>query len=213
MSETFTKSNSQDELKIPTIDTFRGQFAELARPNLFQVSLSLPGESQQGLQAQTNATQTTKGEPDPAKASMAELSRFMVKASSFPASTVGVVEVPFRGRQLKIAGDRTFEPWSVTVLNDESFSIRRKLETWAQAIQEYRFNSSSAGKTADYMGNARVEQISRAGKPIKAVEIEGIWPSNISALDLDWGTNDTPEEYTVEFQVQYWYPSDASAAQ
>tara|TARA_B100001113_G_scaffold128262_1_gene104683 strand:- start:831 stop:1472 length:642 start_codon:yes stop_codon:yes gene_type:complete len=211
MTETFTKSNSQDQLKIPTIDTFRGQFAELARPNLFQVSLSLPDEAQQGLAATSNATQTTTQDASGEGRSTAELSRFMVKASSFPASTVGVVEVPFRGRQLKIAGDRTFEPWSVTVLNDEQFSIRRKLETWAQAIQEYRFNSSSAGRTSDYMGNAKVEQISRAGKPIKAVIIEGIWPSNISALDLDWGTNDTPEEYTVEFQVQYWYPSNADA--
>lgn len=190
-----------------SIDQFRGKFAEMARPNLFQVSIYLPKTQLQPLQPVNDALVTsTQDNEGQGTTSLDELTQFMVKAASFPASTIGVVEVPFRGRQLKIAGDRTYEPWSVTVLNDEGFTIRQQMETWAQTIQEYKINGSSAQSTGEYMGRAIVDQLSRDGEVIKQATLEGIWPSNISALDLDWGTNDTPEEYTVEFQVQYWLP-------
>ena len=190
-----------------SIDQFRGKFAEMARPNLFQVSIYLPKTQLTPLQPVNDALVTsTQDNEGQGTTSLDELTQFMVKAASFPASTIGVVEVPFRGRQLKIAGDRTYEPWSVTVLNDEGFTIRQQMETWAQTIQEYKINGSSAQNTGEYMGRAIVDQLSRDGEVIKQATLEGIWPSNISALDLDWGTNDTPEEYTVEFQVQYWLP-------
>ena len=190
-----------------SIDQFRGKFAEMARPNLFQVSIYLPKTQLAPLQPVDDAlVSSTQDNDGNGTTSLDELTQFMVKAASFPASTIGVVEVPFRGRQLKIAGDRTYEPWSVTVLNDEGFTIRQQMETWAQTIQEYKINGSSAQNTGEYMGRAIVDQLSRDGEIIKQATLEGIWPSNISALDLDWGTNDTPEEYTVEFQVQYWLP-------
>ena len=190
-----------------SIDQFRGKFAEMARPNLFQVSIYLPKTQLAPLQPVNDAlVSSTQDNDGNGTTSLDELTQFMVKAASFPASTIGVVEVPFRGRQLKIAGDRTYEPWSVTVLNDEGFTIRQQMETWAQTIQEYKINGSSAQSTGEYMGRAIVDQLSRDGEVIKQATLEGIWPSNISALDLDWGTNDTPEEYTVEFQVQYWLP-------
>ena len=190
-----------------SIDQFRGKFAEMARPNLFQVSIYLPKTQLAPLQPVNDAlVSSTQDNDGDGTTSLDELTQFMVKAASFPASTIGVVEVPFRGRQLKIAGDRTYEPWSVTVLNDEGFTIRQQMETWAQTIQEYKINGSSAQSTGEYMGRAIVDQLSRDGEIIKQATLEGIWPSNISALDLDWGTNDTPEEYTVEFQVQYWLP-------
>ena len=190
-----------------SIDQFRGKFAEMARPNLFQVSIYLPKTQLAPLQPVNDAVvASTQDNDGDGTTSLDELTQFMVKAASFPASTIGVVEVPFRGRQLKIAGDRTYEPWSVTVLNDEGFTIRQQMETWAQTIQEYKINGSSAQSTGEYMGRAIVDQLSRDGEIIKQATLEGIWPSNISALDLDWGTNDTPEEYTVEFQVQYWLP-------
>ena len=190
-----------------SIDQFRGKFAEMARPNLFQVSIYLPKTQLTPLQPVNDALVTsTQDNEGQGTTSLDELTQFMVKAASFPASTIGVVEVPFRGRQLKIAGDRTYEPWSVTVVNDEGFTIRQQMETWAQTIQEYKINGSSAQSTGEYMGRAIVDQLSRDGEVIKQATLEGIWPSNISALDLDWGTNDTPEEYTVEFQVQYWLP-------
>lgn len=190
-----------------SIDQFRGKFAEMARPNLFQVSIYLPKTQLTPLQPVNDSlVSSTQDNDGDGTTSLDELTQFMVKAASFPASTIGVVEVPFRGRQLKIAGDRTYEPWSVTVLNDEGFTIRQQMETWAQTIQEYKINGSSAQNTGEYMGRAIVDQLSRDGEIIKQATLEGIWPSNISALDLDWGTNDTPEEYTVEFQVQYWLP-------
>ncbi len=190
-----------------SIDQFRGKFAEMARPNLFQVSIYLPKTQLAPLQPVNDAlVSSTQDNDGDGTTSLDELTQFMVKAASFPASTIGVVEVPFRGRQLKIAGDRTYEPWPVTVLNDEGFTIRQQMETWAQTIQEYKINGSSAQNTGEYMGRAIVDQLSRDGEIIKQATLEGIWPSNISALDLDWGTNDTPEEYTVEFQVQYWLP-------
>ena len=186
-----------------SIDQFRGKFAEMARPNLFQVSIYLPKTQLTPLQPVNDALVTsTQDNEGQGTTSLDELTQFIVKAASFPASTIGVVEVPFRGRQLKIAGDRTYEPWSVTVLNDEGFTIRQQMETWAQTIQEYKINGASAQSTGEYMGRAIVDQLSRDGEVIKQATLEGIWPSNISALDLDWGTNDTPEEYTVEFQVQ-----------
>ena len=101
-----------------SIDQFRGKFAEMARPNLFQVSIYLPKTQLTPLQPVNDALVTsTQDNEGQGTTSLDELTQFMVKAASFPASTIGVVEVPFRGRQLKIAGDRTYEPWSVTVLN------------------------------------------------------------------------------------------------
>ena len=166
-----------------SIDQFRGKFAEMARPNLFQVSIYLPKTQLTPLQpvydALVTSTQDNEGQ---GTTSLDELTQFMVKAASFPASTIGVVEVPFRGRLLKIAGDRTYDPWSVTVLNDEGFTIRQQMETWAQTIQEYKINGSSAQSTGEYMGRAIVDQLSRDGEVIKQATLEGIWPSNISAL-------------------------------
>ena len=107
-----------------SIDQFRGKFAEMARPNLFQVSIYLPKTQLTPLQPVNDALVTsTQDNEGQGTTSLDELTQFMVKAASFPASTIGVVEVPFRGRQLKIAGDSTYDPWSVSVLNDEGFTI------------------------------------------------------------------------------------------
>ena len=128
-----------------SIDQFRGKFAEMARPNLFQVSIYLPKTQLTPLQPVNDALVTsTQDNEGQGTTSLDELTQFMVKAASFPASTIGVVEVPFRGRQLKIAGDRTYEPWSVTVLNDEGFTIRQQMETWAQTIHCLLYTSDAA---------------------------------------------------------------------
>ena len=134
---------------------------------------------------------------------------FLVKAANIPASVVGVVDVPYRGRMLKIAGDRTFEPWTVTILNDQSFKFRAFFESWSSNIQALQQNFQNSNTIADYQAMAKVRQMDRKGSIIRTYKFEGIWPSNISAIELDWGNNDTPEEYTVEFQVQYWtYDND-----
>tara|TARA_B100001093_G_C26827251_1_gene1014586 strand:+ start:135 stop:755 length:621 start_codon:yes stop_codon:yes gene_type:complete len=198
-----------DQLKKSILD-FRTQIGELARPNLFQVQLSFPTIGTDGSLAGGNTQDDADKEPSFVSTDGTQLSTFMIKAAQLPASTIGVVNVPFRGRQLKIAGDRTFEPWTITVLNDENFRLRRQFEAWAAAIQDYRVNISGSNTIGDYQKDARVQQFDRKGVKSKEYHFESIWPSNISAIDLDWESNDTPEEYTVEFQVQYWTPVNMS---
>ena len=171
------------------IISFRNSVREVARPNQFQVELDFPS----GL-----------APASPSK--LAEFGTFLVKGANLPASTVGTVEVPYRGRVLKIAGDRTFEPWTVTVINDEGFKLRNAFEEWADKISELAENRSFFSNATQYQTSAVVRQLSRSGGDIKSYKFEGIYPVNISAIDLAWDSNDAAEEYTVEFAVQYWQP-------
>ena len=201
------------QINSPIFD-FRNKIGDLARPNLFQVELTFP---QAGLEGA--GIGGSGGAGDAAEAAAGEtntdstLATLLVKAANIPASTVGVIEVPYRGRTIKIAGDRTFEPWTVTVLNDANFVIRSQLENWSTQIQALQQNFQSFDAPQQYQTNAIVRQYDRQSEQTRAYKFEGIWPSNISAIDLAWDSNDTPEEYTVEFQVQYWtYASDVNAA-
>ena len=200
-------------INSPIFD-FRNKIGDLARPNLFQVELTFPqagleGAGIGGSGGAGDAAEAAAGETN----TDATLATLLVKAANIPASTVGVIEVPYRGRTIKIAGDRTFEPWTVTVLNDANFVIRSQLENWSTQIQALQQNFQSFDAPQQYQTNAIVRQYDRQSEQTRAYKFEGIWPSNISAIDLAWDSNDTPEEYTVEFQVQYWtYASDVNAA-
>ena len=206
-------------IKAP-IFTFRDNVKDFARPNLFQVEVFAPPVLQDSITPQPGGVtgspaqvlETAAGGSQLNAASANAFGTFLVKAANIPASVVGVVNVPYRGRQLKIAGDRTFEPWTVTVLNDQSFKFRAFFEAWSSNIQALQQNFQNANTIADYQSTAKVRQMDRKGNIIRTYRFEGIWPSNISAIELDWGTNDTPEEYTVEFQVQYWtYDTDVDS--
>ena len=199
------------------IFTFRDQVKDFARPNLFQVEIYAPPILQDGVSpsvggvsgSQADANETASGGSNLDASAASAFGTFLVKAANIPSSVVGVVDVPYRGRMLKIAGDRTFEPWTVTVLNDQSFKFRAFFEAWSSNIQALQQNYQNANTIADYQAMAKVRQMDRKGSIIRTYKFEGIWPSNISAIELDWGNNDTPEEYTVEFQVQYWtYDND-----
>lgn len=128
---------------------------------------------------------------------------FLVKAAQLPASIIAPITVPFRGRQLQIAGDRTFEPWNITVLNDTNFSIRDKMESWMNGINQHASNKSTQEED-DYYKDAIVRQLDRQGNVVKEYNFIGIWPSNVSAIDLSYDSENTIEEFTVEFQVTYW---------
>ncbi|AJK27558.1 tail tube monomer [Cyanophage P-TIM40] len=201
------------QINSPIFD-FRNKIGDLARPNLFQVELTFPqagleGAGIGGSGGAGDAAEAAAGETN----TDATLATLLVKAANIPASTVGVIEVPYRGRTIKIAGDRTFEPWTVTVLNDANFVIRSQLENWSTQIQALQQNFQAFDAPQNYQTNAIVRQYDRQSEQTRAYKFEGIWPSNISAIDLAWDSNDTPEEYTVEFQVQYWtYASDVNAA-
>tara|TARA_R100000329_G_scaffold131368_1_gene110594 strand:+ start:1240 stop:1887 length:648 start_codon:yes stop_codon:yes gene_type:complete len=198
------------EVQVPILQ-FRDSIRDLARPNLFQVELFFPegGTIKSGADSGINSTvaenssKSTVGGDTPGGGN-AQMSTMLVKAANLPASTVGVVDVPYRGRVLKIAGDRTFEPWTVTVLNDEGFALRAKFEAWSSRIQDMQENLQHFDDIQDYQKDAFVRQYDRQGNITRSYKFASIWPSNISAIDLAWDSNDTPEEYTVEFQVQYW---------
>ena len=189
-----------------TIDDFKASVVnDFARPNLFQVDLNFPA---------------TLG----ISSDLSTFGNFTVRAANLPASQIGVVEVPFRGRVLKIAGDRTFEPWTITVMNDSGFNMRNAFEMWANSIQAANENFTAAGTLGDatdstgYFADMLVHQLSRdiksdseSPKITKSYKFYNVFPSNISAIDLDFGNNDAIEEFTVELQTQYWTPFDVSA--
>lgn len=199
-----------------SIDAFKASVqADFARPNLFSVQLAFPGGLNLGGNAATQ---------------LSNLGNFTVRAANLPSSQMGVIEVPYRGRVLKIAGDRTYEPWTITVMNDTGFAMRSAFEAWFSAIQAYSENYSSLGTlgnaqdTTGYFADMFVSQLSRdtttgggstsastaAGTPSPSVlrkyKFVNVFPSNISAIDLDFGSNDAIEEFTIELQVQYWNP-------
>ena len=186
--------------KRGTSDDFKANVAsDFARPNLFQVDLAFPSGIINN-------------------ASLVNLGKFTVRAANLPSSQIGVIEVPFRGRVLKIAGDRTFEPWTITVQNDSNFALRNAFEIWASSIQAYNENFTSAAGLGDqddstgYFADMSVHQLARdikdgeKPKVLKSYKFYNVFPSNIAAIDLDYGNNDAIEEFTVELQTQYWTP-------
>lgn len=127
---------------------------------------------------------------------------FMVRAGGIPASTVGQFEVPYFGRQVKYAGDRTFEDWTVTVINDEDFAVRNSLEAWSNAINTHDGNVRALPQ--DYKSNGIITQFSKDGSPLRSYVFEGMFPVSIDAIELDWGTTDTIEEFSVTFSYDFW---------
>jgi len=155
------------------------------RPTMFEVELTFP-ES-----VVADSTEITR------------TSTFLIQAAQMPASVVGTIEVPFRGRKLKVSGDRSFEPWNVQVLNDTTFGLRVAFEKWSEKIQNHNYALGSTS-LADYFASAIVRQLDRDGSQLRAYSFEGIWPANIGAVDLDFNATDDVERYDVTFNVQYW---------
>ena len=155
-----------------------------ARANLFEVVLSFPDSA-------------------PTDSNVLDKSRFLIKTAALPASTIGPVNVPFRGRILKIAGDRTFESWTVTVINDTDFSIRSALENWINSINRVS-DATGATDPAAYQADAFVYQLDRDGSTLRAYHMYDIFPTNIASIALSNETTDAIEEFTCEFQVQWW---------
>jgi len=181
------------------------------RPNLFEVQVNFPDGVNLGIQNDGG------GEFD------GDRFRFLCKAASLPASNVGNIDIPFRGRTLKVAGDRTVDDWSITVINDEDFGHRRAFEAWAQNIAQYG-DSSGLTDPSSYMGQATVYQLGRndAGqqgsnspatdsKILAQYKFVDIWPTTVDAIELSYDTGDTIQEFGVTLKVQYYYPERAGA--
>lgn len=131
---------------------------------------------------------------------------FLVRAAQIPASTLGLIEVPYFGRKIRMAGDRTFADWTVTVINDEDFAIRNALEQWSNQIQSHQGNLRQFGSASPsaYKAQAQVTQFSKTGNAIRTYTFNGIFPTEISPIEMDWNATDTIEEFTVTFQYDWW---------
>jgi len=131
---------------------------------------------------------------------------FMVKAAAIPASTLGSIEVPYFGRKIKVAGDRTFAEWSVTIINDEDFLIRNAMEQWMNSINSHAGNIREFGSASPllYKSNAQITQFSKTGVPIREYTFNGMFPTEVSAIEMAWETTDAIEEFTVNFQYDFW---------
>ena len=155
-----------------------------ARPNLFEVELAFP-----------DAVAINND--------VLQKARFLVKAAALPASTIAPVEIPFRGRILKVAGDRTFETWTITVINDADFVIRSAMEKWMNVINKLDDATGLTDPDA-YHKDAFVHHLDRDGSILRSYKFWDIFPTNISTIDLSYETTDTIEEFTVEMQVHWW---------
>lgn len=126
---------------------------------------------------------------------------FMVTAAQIPESQIGIIPVFYFGRQMKLAGDRVFNDWTVTIINDEDFLIRNAMEEWMNRINRLERNVRDIRR---YKGTAEVTQYAKDGKAIRTYEFQGIFPTAISPIELDWSTTDQIESFQVTFQYDYW---------
>ena len=168
-----------------------------ARPNFFEVNITLP----------ESVTKLADVDAD---------MRFMIKAAEIPAANIGNIPVPFRGRVLPVAGDRTFDPWTVTIINDTSFNIRDAMEQWSNSINDLQFDGGITNP-ANYQTDAFVTQLGRVSdnkgtlsngqenmQQIRQYQFFGIYPNAVSSIPLDYGATDQIEEFQVTFNYIYW---------
>ena len=170
-------------MSVFSITAFRSALAGGARPNLFKFSFgALPsGVSLTG-------------------------SDVLIKAGAIPGYTLGVIEVPFRSRRIKVPGDRTFAEWTVTVINNESQSIRKGFEDWMSYITDNNFSNANlrrAGAGIDYTTQITVEQLKDDNSTSKKTVLYHAFPTDVSTIDLSYDTTDAVEEFTVTFQYVY----------
>ena len=169
-----------------------------ARSNLFEVEIEYP-----------ESINVTTGSEGPK-----EFGKFMIKAAEIPASNLGNIPVPFRGRVLPIAGDRTFDPWTVTIINDTNFRIREAMEVWSNSINDLQ-TSQGLINPVDYQTSAKVKQLSRKGgvdpgaiDVLREYRFEGIYPNVVSSIPLDYGATDQIEEFQVTFNYLFYSVTD-----
>jgi hypothetical protein len=142
---------------------------------------------------------------------------FLIKSASLPGQSIGVIEVPYRGRRIKIPGDRAFADWTITIINDSKMEVRRLFELWMNRIQGMESNVSAsidfAGRgifTGPLYEDWTINQLDRQGKPIKAYKLIGCFPTDISAIDVSFEANDQIEEFTVTLAYSYFGTNDST---
>ena len=191
-----------------SIDSFKSRLVQGgARPNLFEVEMDFPS----GVGIFDEEIENTRH-------------RMMIKGAQLPASNIAEVVVPFRGRQLKVAGDRRFDPWTITVINDGDFKLREAFERWSNFIVKVSDGSGTINPS-DYFADWIVNQLGRASTDLNArgenngatlpvlrrYQMHGCWPSQVSPVELSYDTADVIEEFQVTLQVQWWEAYDGNS--
>ena len=186
------------------VSTFLQTINQGIKPNMFSVDISFPAD---GAGEAANFSNRDK-----------DLTNILCKSAALPGSNLGVIEVPFRGRTVKIAGDRTFDTWTATFFNDKDFKIRALFERWANEINLHEANTSGRFKpgngTDGYMANLLVTQLekdgSESGSSLRTYKLHHCFPTNISSIDLAYDSNDQIEEFTVEWQYSFFTAQPSS---
>lgn len=185
------------------LNDFLTKIGEGVKPNMFAVDINWP--------------QTLANAP---KSDDLNLVNLLCKSAALPASNLGVIEVPFRGRTVKIAGDRTFDTWSATFFNDREFKLRAYFEKWLEQINTHEMNNSPLFKpnnSEGYMATLGVKQLRKdnteSGSVLRQYDLLHAFPTSVSQIDLAYDSNDQIEEFTVEFQYSYWKAVDPAASE
>jgi hypothetical protein len=159
-----------------------------ARPSLFNIFLSVP----QGIGIDNTSV---------------DKFRFVCRSAELPESTVSAIDVPYFGRKVKVAGDRSFGDWSVTVMNDEDFAVRSMFETWSNALNRMVSNIRDPNVAAEnYKTDLEVIQYGKDGSAIRSYMFVGAFPTSIGAISLSWDSASSIEEFPVTFSYDYWIP-------
>ena len=131
---------------------------------------------------------------------------FMCRSAQIPPAVVNVIEVPYFGRRIKLAGNRMFTEWSVSIFNDEDFAIRNALEEWSNSINGFQSNLRAFGSSSPalYKSTAQVTQFSKTGVPLRVYNMVGLWPSDVQTVDVSWDAGDQIQEFVCTFVYDYW---------
>ena len=173
------------------VTDFINEAQDGARPSLFLAQVNFPVSVDGGTEAR-------------------DKSRFLIKATAIPGSTLGIIELPFMGRKIKLAGDRTFEDWETTIINDEQMDVRTAIEGWSDAINGFQSNKPSFANSMDYRTSATITQLSTRGNAIRTYKFHEIWPSSIAAIDVAWETTDTIEEFSCTWTYDFFTASNGA---
>ena len=159
-----------------------------ARPSLFNVYLSVP----QGIGIDNVSV---------------DKFRFVCRATELPASAVSAIEIPYFGRKIKVAGERAFADWSVTVMNDEDFAVRSMFEAWSNALNRMVSNVRDPNINAEnYKADLEIIQYGKDGTELRSYQIVGAFPTEIGNIGLDWDSSNAVESFSVNFSYDYWIP-------
>ena len=187
-------------MALSNVSQFLQTIGQGVKPNMFQVSIEFPSP-------------LAKGGED------LNLTNILCKSAALPGSNLGVIEVPFRGRTVKIAGDRTFDTWSATFFNDKDFKLRSFFEQWANSINTHEGNTAplflpnaNNGYMADLLVHQLEKDASEGGSKLRTYKLHHCFPTNVSPIDLAYDSNDQIEEFTVEWQYSFFTAEAGSDA-